>query len=67
MKKNIGTKDRVLRAGLGLIFLGLAWWFRDSTVIALLLLAAALFSFYEAIMSWCLFYQLIGRNSCPID
>ena len=45
MKRNIGTLDRLLRAGLGAIFLALAWWFQS-----LILAALALFSFYEAIV-----------------
>ena len=27
---------------------------------------AGLFSLYEAVSSWCVFYQLLGRNTCPI-
>lgn len=62
MKKNIGTNDRILRLLIGLLLLAFAWW--QSSWIAL---AFAIFTFYEALSSWCVFYQLIGKNSCPID
>lgn len=62
MKKNIDTNDRILRLLIGLLLLAFAWW--QSSWIAL---AFAIFTFYEALSSWCVFYQLIGKNSCPID
>ncbi len=46
----------------GVFLLGFAWW--QSSWIAL---AFALFTFYEALMGWCIVYQLLGKNSCPID
>lgn len=60
MKKNIGTADRLIRFSIGLLLLAYAWW--AGSWIAL---AFALFTFYEAAASWCAFYQLIGKNSCP--
>jgi hypothetical protein len=62
MKKNIGTSGRLLRAGIGILLLGLAWW-QSSWI----LLGFALFTFFEAFASWCIFYQIIGKNSCPKD
>lgn len=62
MKKNIGNPDRLIRLTIGIVFLILAWW--QNSWIALFI---ALFTFYEALAGWCLFYQLIGKNSCPID
>lgn len=62
MKKNIGTQDRLLRAGVGLLFLALAMWFKSW-----ILFGIALFSFFEAVAGWCLYYQLIGKNSCPLE
>jgi hypothetical protein len=59
MKKNIGPLDRLIRFGIGMIFLVFAWW--QSSWIAL---AISLFSFYEALASWCLLYQIIGKNTC---
>lgn len=62
IKKNIGTKDRIIRLVLALIFLGVAIWERSWIA-----LAASLFTFYEAFMGWCILYQLLGINSCQIN
>ena len=62
MKKNIGINDRILRLFFGIGLLALAWW-QSSWI----LLAFSIFCFYEALASWCAFYQLIGKNSCPIE
>ena len=62
LTKNIDTKGRILRFSLGLILLFLAYWFSSW-----ILLAAAIFTFLEAAMSWCVLYQLLGKNSCPIS
>lgn len=62
IKKNIGTSDRILRLTLALVFLGLALW-QKSWILALV----GLFTLYEAAASWCVFYQLIGKNTCPIN
>ncbi len=59
-RKNLGTADRLLRTAIGCVLLVLAWW-----VSSWILLLFALFTFFEAWMSWCIFYQLIGKNSCP--
>lgn len=62
MKKNIGLKDRLLRFSLALVLFGLAIWFQ-SWVLAIF----GLFTLYEALASWCVLYQLIGKNTCPIN
>ena len=62
MQKNIDTQDRVIRFVIGICLLAYAWgaW-------SWLALLGALFCFYEAMASWCLIYQLLGKNSCPIN
>lgn len=60
MRKNIGRGDRLLRFSMGMGLLAMAWWL--SSWIAL---GFALFTFYEALVGWCAFYQMIGRDSCP--
>lgn len=60
MKKNIGIYDRIIRASIGIILLGYAW-FAGSWIAFFL----ALFTFFEAFASWCLLYQLLGKDSCP--
>jgi hypothetical protein len=62
MKKNIGIQDRIIRFVIGLLLLAIAWWQMSWIALAL-----ALFTFYEALASWCIFYQLIGKSSCPIN
>lgn len=62
MKKNIDTSGRWLRLGIGITLLIFAWWEKSWIALAL-----ALFTFYEAFASWCLLYQILGKNSCPID
>lgn len=62
MKKNIGLTDRLIRFALSLLFFGLAWWYASW-----IFLAVALFTLYEAIASWCVLYQILGKSSCPID
>ncbi|MFI5343644.1 MAG: DUF2892 domain-containing protein [Chlamydiales bacterium] len=60
MKKNIGTADRVIRLVLAILLLLFAIW-QKSWIVG----AFSLFTFYEALASWCIFYQLIGKSSCP--
>lgn len=62
LKKNIGKPDRLVRLFFAIVFLLAAYWFASW-----LLLIAAAFVFFEVFMSWCLWYQIIGKNSCPID
>lgn len=62
MKKNIGTPDRLLRFSIGVALLIFAWW--QSSWVAL---ALALFTFYEAFAGWCVLYQILGKNTCPIN
>lgn len=61
MRKNIGTSDRILRLVLGVLLALFALW-QGSWMV----LAFAIFTFFEALTSWCVAYQLLGKNSCPI-
>ncbi|MBA3958397.1 MAG: DUF2892 domain-containing protein [Parachlamydiaceae bacterium] len=61
MKKNIGLTDRLLRLGVAVLLLGMAWWWSSW-----ILLLFSLFTFFEALASWCVIYQIIGKNSCPL-
>jgi hypothetical protein len=60
MKKNIGKPDRLLRLIVGILLLGCAYW-----KMSWILLVLALFTLFEALMSWCILYQILGKNSCP--
>lgn len=61
MQANIGNADRALRLGLGTLLLALAAYFKS-----LFILLIALFTLYQAVVGWCVLYQLMGKNSCPI-
>ena len=60
MYKNIGKTDRLLRLAIAIILLFSAYW-KGSWV----LLAAGVFVLFEAAFSWCILYQILGKNSCP--
>lgn len=66
MKKNIGTTDRIIRFIFGLIAL-IAVFFVTGLISKVILIIIGLFCFYQAAVGWCLLYQLIGKNSCPIE
>lgn len=61
--RNIGMRDRLLRAGLGALLLVIA----ITTSWSPWLLFFSGFCFFEAIFSWCGFYAALGKSTCPID
>lgn len=62
MEKNMGIADRALRAAVAaLLFFG-AWSYGS-----LILFLFGVFTIYEALSSWCVLYQALGINHCPID
>lgn len=67
MKKNIGTLDRILRLAFGVILIAVAFAVVNVLWLKIVLLVLAAFSFYQAVTSWCLLYQLMGKNTCPIE
>jgi hypothetical protein len=60
--KNIGIRDRMIRAGLGLLVFILA----IATAWSPILIFLAGFLFFEAIFSWCGYFALLGKNSCLV-
>lgn len=61
-KKNLGVSGRLLRLSIAILLLIFAIWQKSWIV-----LGVSLFVFFEALMSWCVLYQLLGKSSCPID
>jgi hypothetical protein len=61
LKKNINLTGRLIRASVGLLLLSYGLWRMNWIA-----LAGALFTFFEAYMSWCIVYQFLGINSCPL-
>jgi hypothetical protein len=59
---NIGTTDRFFRAVIGII---LFIWAVTTSWSPILFFFSG-FCFFEAVFSWCAFYQAIGKNTCPI-
>jgi len=62
MKKNIGTFDRLLRLAIALFLFAFAYY--ENSYLAFF---GGIFVFWEALFSWCIFYQIIGKSSCPIN
>lgn len=61
LKKNINLTGRLIRASIGVLLLAYGVW-----SMSWLAIAAAIFTFFEAFMSWCVLYQLLGINRCPL-
>jgi hypothetical protein len=61
MKKNLNKKGRLLRLFIAIVLFVLAYY-RSSWQ----LFSAGMFVLFEAAFSWCIFFQLIGKNSCHI-
>ena len=61
LPKNIDTAGRLIRATLGVLLLAFAYW--KMSWIALIF---GLFTLFEALMSWCVVYHLLGKTSCPV-
>lgn len=60
--KNISFSGRIIRLIIALILLVLAYVFSSWIVFAL-----SLFVLFESMMQWCVFYQILGKNSCSIQ
>lgn len=61
MKKNIGTPDRLIRLSIASILFIYAYV--QSSWLAF---GFGLFTLFEALFSWCILYQILGKNSCPL-
>jgi hypothetical protein len=62
MKRNLSRTDRMWRLLLALTCLSLAIW-QSSWLLA----AIGTFILVEVGCSWCVIYQMMGKNNCPID
>jgi hypothetical protein len=62
LRKNMGKQDRLYRLATATILLLLAAWLKSW-----ILLAASLFVFAEALFSWCIVYQFLGKSTCPVQ
>lgn len=62
MKTNIGNLDRGIRLAFAVMLFAYAAY--AGSFFALLI---GLFTLYEALGGWCAYYELIGKNTCPIS
>jgi hypothetical protein len=62
-RRNIGTPDRLLRVAIGIVLLLAA----ITTSWNPFLIFFSGFAFFEAIFSWCGWYAILGRNTCPTN
>lgn len=58
-KENLGLFDRILRLTIGVLLL-IYGYFHPLAI------PFGLFAIYEGLNSWCVLYQLMGINTCPI-
>lgn len=66
MTKNIGKKDRIIRF-VFFIVLALLAILLEGLFLKTILGLLAIFNLFQVLSSWCLFYKIIGKNTCPID
>lgn len=60
LRKNINSTGRLIRLTIALLLLTYAYI--EQSWIAF---GASIFTFLEALFSWCVIYQILGINSCP--
>lgn len=61
-RKNMGLCDRLIRLAIAVLLLVYAVW--QHSWIAFVF---SLFTFFEAAVSWCVVFQFLGINRCPIS
>jgi hypothetical protein len=65
MKKNMGTVDRVLRAVLALVMVGLYFGNIVTGTLGIVLMAAAGIFCLTSLISFCPLYTVVGFSTCP--
>ncbi len=66
MNKNIGTKDRLIRLAIAVACFAAAYTL-SSGLLQVFFIAFGLFCVFQATFSWCAWYALLGKNTCPIQ
>jgi hypothetical protein len=61
--KNIGTRDRLLRVGIGIALL---LWAITTSWNPLIIFFSG-FTLFEALFSWCGLYAAMGKNTCSVE
>lgn len=66
MKKNIGTKDKIIRVCIGVAALvGIV--FVEDTLVQGILLVLSIIALGTAAIGWCGLYRLLGINTCKVQ
>ncbi|OHE77679.1 MAG: hypothetical protein A3F67_11890 [Verrucomicrobia bacterium RIFCSPHIGHO2_12_FULL_41_10] len=60
--KNLNTRGRCIR-----LFLSFALFVYAYLRMSYLVGFVSLFTAFEAVRGWCLFYQIFGKTECPVD
>jgi len=66
MVKNVGTVDRVIRAIVGILALGGAF-FVSGTVFKVILAIVGIVMLFTAITGFCGLYRIFGISTCPTE
>lgn len=61
MIKNLGFIDRLIRISIGILLIIFGWYTGSGMAIL-----GGIFALYEGFASWCVVYQLLGINTCPV-
>jgi len=64
MEKNVGAKDKTIRAIAGVILLGLGIWIQG--VGGLVCAIAGVILLFTAVTGFCTLYKLLGINTCKL-
>jgi len=63
MKQNENTTDRVIRAIVGVVLIGIGWFYLENNTLGIVLDIIGLVALFTAITGFCLLYKLFGNFS----
>jgi len=61
-KKNLNKSGRILRGLIALLLFAYSYW-----QMSWLAFFFGLFTCFESYASWCVLYQILGKNACPVN
>jgi type IV secretory pathway VirB2 component (pilin) len=63
MKQNESTTDRVIRAIVGVVLLGIGWFYLGNSALGIVLDVVGVVALFTAATGFCLLYKLFGDFS----
>ena len=63
MKQNESTTDRVIRAIVGLVLIGIGWFYLGNNTLGIVLDVVGVVALFTAATGFCLLYKLFGNFS----